>query len=330
MVRAILLGLLAISAASSCKGSSDSAPAVEPGKPVGTVVEVKGTVSATRSGTTRTLAAGAEVSGDDVIETAADGRVTIVLAHNRATWDLGPGKKEQVSASMAWKLAKAEGPAGSVDETTTAAGRHAERHAATGGESAGAPAETERQREAPAAATESAKADRAPAAAVAPTAPPVATAPGNAPTQAPAPMPDPAPPPPPPTPRDARAPEKAKAAPAKTARNGDDLDRLLGEGGGGGAKGNAPGGGGASADAEFDGSQVKSALVAQMPALRACVTASGKDKLTIKLKVTAGKTTISLPDGTDADRACFAKVATQIKLRGTTAQDIAVSIPKGN
>lgn len=331
MVRAILVGLLAISAAAGCKGGGDSAPAVEPGVPVGKVVEVKGTVSATRSGTTRALAAGAEVSGDDVIETGTDGRVTILLAHNNATWDLGPGKKELVSASMAWKLAKAEGPAGSVDETTTAAGRHAERHAATGGESAGAPAEAQRERES--AAAEPAKADQAPAAAAAPTAPPPVAAPapggGPPPVQAPTPpvTPDvvvpPPPPPPPPKPADTRR------APAKTTARGgnDEISALLGGEEGSKPKGAAPSGGGG---AEVDASAVRSALAAQMPALKACVTASGKDKLTIKLKVVAGKTTITLPDGTAADRACFAKVATQIKLSGSTAQDIAVSIPKDN
>lgn len=347
MVRAILVGLLTISAAAGCKGSSDGAPAVEPGKTVGKVVEAKGMVSATRSGTTRTLAAGAEISGDDVIETGADGRVTILLAHNNATWDLGPGKKEQVSTSMAWKLAKAEGPAGSVDETTTAAGRHAERHAATGGESAGAPAETQRQREVAPADTEAAPAAAAAptatvAAPTAPTTPPAVTspAPGGAPpppTMQPTPDVAAPPPPPPPPPSDPRrAPEKAaatsKGAPTKTARNGDEIDALLGEGGGGGSKQKvaAPsGGGGGASDGEVDSLQVKTALQAQMPALRACVTASGKDKLTIKLKVTAGKTTITLPDGTEADRACFAKVATKIKLSGTTGSDIAVSIPKG-
>ena len=347
MVRAILLGLLAISAAAGCKGGGDSAPAVEPGKTVGKVVELEGTVRATRSGTTRTLAAGGEVSGDDVIETGADGRITIVLAHNNATWDLGPNKKEQVSASMAWTLAKSEGPAGTVDETTTAAGRHAERHAATGGESAAASARTERTTEEKAAAPPPAETTAAAAApappATAPTAPPPVTAPGGGSPPSPppsAPKPDvaPPPPPPPPAPRDTRrATEKATATSkdgaAKTPRESyDEIDALL-EGGGGGRmkRGPSGAGGGGGGDAEaFDPATVRVALQAQMPALRACVTASGKDKLTIKLKVTAGKTTITLPDGTAADRACFAKVATLIKLSGTTASDIAVSIPKGN
>ncbi|MBL9018242.1 MAG: hypothetical protein JNL83_28905 [Myxococcales bacterium] len=347
MVRAILLGLLAISAAAGCKSGGEGAPTVEPGKTVGKVVELKGSVRATRGDTTRTLAAGGEVSGDDVIETGGDGRVTIVLAHNNATWDLGPNKKEQVSASMAWSLAKAERAAGSVDETTTAAGRHAERHAATGGESAGAPAE-KREREAAPAST-----DPAPAAATAPAEPtraPTAPAPGGAPppsadSAAPPPVQAPtaavtAPPPPPPPPADPRrVPEKAadKATAnakggggAKTTRGGgDELDALL-EGGGGKLQKRAPSGGGGGDAAAPDPATIRAALQAQMPALRACVSASGKDKLTITLEVTAGKTTITLPDGTDADRACFAKVATAIKLSGTTAKGIAVSIPKAN
>ena len=109
----------------------------------------------------------------------------------------------------------------------------------------------------------------------------------------------------------------------------DDIDSLLEGGRNESMKRSPSGGGGGGGDAP-DAAAVRAALSAQMSALRACVTASGKDKLTIKLKVTAGKTTITLPDGTDADRACFAKVATSIKLSGTTEQDIAVSIPKGN
>lgn len=130
-----------------------------------------------------------------------------------------------------------------------------------------------------------------------------------------------------------RAPEKAtatsKGAPAKVRGGDDDLEALLGEGGGAKQKAAPPsGGGGGGGGGDFDMSQVRGALSAQMPALKACVVASGKDKLTIKLKVTAGKTTITLPDGTAADRACFAKVATKIKLSGTTTQDIAIAIGK--
>ena len=90
----------------ACKGGGSDAPAVQDGVAVGKVVEVTRKVTATRGGQTRTLDARSEVSGDDVVETAADGRVTIVLAHNNATWALGPGKKSKVSESPAWALAK--------------------------------------------------------------------------------------------------------------------------------------------------------------------------------------------------------------------------------
>lgn len=138
MLRSLLVGVLALSTASACKGKSD-APAVQPGVAVGTVVEATGEVSATRGAAKRSLAAGQEISGDDVIETGASSNVRIVLAHNNATWELGPNKKQLVSESLAWKQPKQDSPAAKVDEATLAAGRHAERETVTTTNTAPAP-----------------------------------------------------------------------------------------------------------------------------------------------------------------------------------------------
>jgi hypothetical protein len=88
-------------------------------------------VTATRDGTLRALAVDDTVAGDDVIETGADGYVAIRLHHNLVPWSLGPGKKEQVAASLAWKAPRAtQTAAGPTGERSGAAGRHAEREAA--------------------------------------------------------------------------------------------------------------------------------------------------------------------------------------------------------
>ena len=124
MLRVVLLGLVSI-AAVSCNKKQD-APAAQAGAPAGTVVDVQGSVSVGG----KPLAKGATVAADDVVETGADGHVRIVLAHNNATWDLGPNKHEKVSASLAWTLAKVDTPAKPVDQDTSSAGRPAERSAA--------------------------------------------------------------------------------------------------------------------------------------------------------------------------------------------------------
>jgi hypothetical protein len=135
MLRTVLMGVLAFSAASACKGKGD-APAVQPGVAVGKVVEASGDVSATRGADKRVLASGQDISGDDVIETGAGANVRIRFAHNNATWELGPNKKQLVSESLAWKAPKADTPAGEVNEATLAAGRHAERETVTTGTTA--------------------------------------------------------------------------------------------------------------------------------------------------------------------------------------------------
>lgn len=326
MLRSILVGLLVISAASACGGGGSDAPAVEPGKAVGKVLEVTGKVTATRGTTTRDLDASSTVSGDDVITTAGDGRVSILLAHNNAKWDLGPNKHEQVSTSMAWQLAKVDAPAAKVDENTTAAGRHAER-AAANGESAAAPASTDRARDeapggappAPAAPT-AATADRGsppPAQPVTGGAPDdeaqgkvAASKPDRRPPTAPITPPSkaskgaPSPPPPPPRGGEASAsndtddgviaPVKRRSPTIESAKAAEP-PRASDEGGGG-------------------GNPLQAAVDKERAALKACVVASGKDKLAIVVRFAKGAATISLADGTAADKACVAKVAARIKL----------------
>src|SRR5262245_12971240 len=87
-------------------GASATAPAVAPGAPAGDVTEASGDVGATRDGKTRAIKVGDAVSGDDVVKTGADGRVTIVLRHNQVAWSLGPGKEKRVADSAAWAAAK--------------------------------------------------------------------------------------------------------------------------------------------------------------------------------------------------------------------------------
>ena len=321
MVRSILVGLLVISGASGCKGGGSDTPAIEPGKTVGKVLEVTGKVTATRGTVTRDLDASSTVSGDDVISTSGDGRVTILLAHNNAKWDLGPNKREQVSTSMAWQLAKVDAPAGKVDETTTAAGRHAERAAATG-ESAAAPAAAERAR-----------------AADAPGGPPT-------PTEAPAagaPMPDPAPVPAAqpasgaPSSKGGSAPDRRPRAAVAIppAKNVAPLPPPSPRGGGGSVANDsldtgaatsakrsavkiespkAPESAKASDEGGGGGNPLQVAVDTERAALKACVVASGKDKLAIKVHFAKGIATITLADGSAADKACVAKVAARIKL----------------
>jgi hypothetical protein len=128
MLRAVLIGLLAVSATSSCSGGGDTAK-VAPGAVAGKVIEASGSVAATRGGSSRALAAGAEVFADDVIDTA-NGSVLILLHHNNARWAVESGQRTRVDESLAWKLAKQDGPTKRVDHTTSAAGREGERTAA--------------------------------------------------------------------------------------------------------------------------------------------------------------------------------------------------------
>jgi hypothetical protein len=125
MVRALLLGVLATAAASACS-KNDAAPAAQPGAVAGKVLEVSGAVSVAG----KPLAVGDPVKTDDAVETGTDGNVVIELAHNQARWELGPNHKVKPSESLAWTAAKKTGSAAQVDQTTSAAGRPAERSAA--------------------------------------------------------------------------------------------------------------------------------------------------------------------------------------------------------
>ena len=126
----LLVGILAMSGATACSRGGD-APAVRPGVAAGKVVEVTGTVHATRGGEKRALTPASEISGDDVIETGVDGHVVIVLAHNNARWELNKNQSVKVGASDAWSEPKREGVAIAGDEATTTAGRHGEKMAAS-------------------------------------------------------------------------------------------------------------------------------------------------------------------------------------------------------
>lgn len=182
MLRSLLLGIVTVSAVASCKGK-EGGPAVQAGVTAGKVMELSGTVTAKRGTESRTLAAGNEVSGDDVIETSANSSVSIVLAHNNATWSLGPNKREKVADSMAWSLAKVDKPALAGVESTSAAGRHAEK----AGANTGATATDGKRAEEPAATTAAPAAAVDTAAAAPPAqAPSVQPAPGATPPPKPA------------------------------------------------------------------------------------------------------------------------------------------------
>ncbi len=165
MWRVALVGLLA-TGATSCGKKTDDGPAIVAGAPVGTVVEIEGTVTANG----KPLAKGDAIAADDLVETSNVGRIAIELAHNHARWILGGNKHEKARDSKAWRLAKAEGSAAAVDQIATSAGRDGERRAA----------DTDVTTSAPAPASDTAPAPtRAP---IAPTTPPVAAAPADRPT----------------------------------------------------------------------------------------------------------------------------------------------------
>ncbi len=153
MLRALLTGVLAVSAIASCKGQSD-APTVAVGAAAGKVVELTGKVEATRDGKTRELAIGGEVFADDQIATTADSTVTIELFHNGARWAVVSNKKSRVDASLAWGLDKQQASK-TVDHNSAAAGRNAERSAAD----TGATAEERKEESMPAAAPVAAAAE---------------------------------------------------------------------------------------------------------------------------------------------------------------------------
>lgn len=123
MRKAVVIAFVVLLACSKRDAADVAAPA-------GKVVEVAGTVSATRNGATRKLAVADQVFSDETVDTGSDGSVTIELAHNHARWAMEPGQHKRVDESAAWKLAEQSGSAVAVDHATSAAGRNAERQAA--------------------------------------------------------------------------------------------------------------------------------------------------------------------------------------------------------
>lgn len=133
MARRISLLVVALAAvAFAACGGDKSSSAPEPDGPAGEVVELSGTVTAEASGKSRPLAVGDKVSATDTIVTAEGASVAIRLFHNDARWELGGGKKRVVRKSLAWSAPKGSQVAGAKpNDTTMAAGRHAERQAGT-------------------------------------------------------------------------------------------------------------------------------------------------------------------------------------------------------
>lgn len=131
---AMAWGVLSVAAC-----GDDAAPASPADdEPAGEVLQIEGKVTAevTSGGdeATRVLAVGDKVFARDTIVTAADATVTIRLFHNNAEWTLGAGKRREVRLSAAWKAPKREGEdlfSSGGNEQTTAAGRHAEKEAAS-------------------------------------------------------------------------------------------------------------------------------------------------------------------------------------------------------
>ncbi len=139
-MKSVVLSALVLAIAVPACGKGGAEVEVIAGAPAGDVTEVAGTVTATRAGQVRPLRVGDAVSGDDVIATAADGRVTIALRHNHVPWSLGPGASRRVADSAAWRAPEGANVADVTDTVSGAAGRHAERTAADTIATAGAPA----------------------------------------------------------------------------------------------------------------------------------------------------------------------------------------------
>ena len=111
----------------------ERAPAADPDRPAGEVVELSGEVTAARpGGGPRSLRQGDPVHADDTITTGPGAAAVIRLAHNKVTWNLGPSQSRRVDASLAWKASAQEGASAFAEEgelVTASAGRHTEREA---------------------------------------------------------------------------------------------------------------------------------------------------------------------------------------------------------
>ena len=131
MRRLLALALATAGMTAACGKDEAAAVKVVPGQRAGVVIEVSGTVTATRPGAAaRVLAKGEAVSGDDVIETGADGSVLIELDHNHATFTLPAGKRQEVARSLAWSQPAVAARPVTTDEHSAAAGRPIERSTA--------------------------------------------------------------------------------------------------------------------------------------------------------------------------------------------------------
>jgi hypothetical protein len=135
---AVVVVLAAAAVGAAC-GKAAATHEVVPGARVGIVLEAAGTVTATRAGASRPLKVGDAVSGDDRIETGADGSVLIELDHNHVTFTLPAGKAQQVSTSLAWNQPVAAARPTTTDESSAAAGRAIERSAVDTAASTGQP-----------------------------------------------------------------------------------------------------------------------------------------------------------------------------------------------
>ena len=318
MLRTLLVGILAVSAVVACSGKSD-APAAQPGVSAGKVVELTGKVTATRGTAVRTLLEGGEISSDDVIDTAVDSRVVILMAHNNARWDLGPNKHGKVGESLAWTAARVDLPAVAVKEETSTAGRYADKNAATTDT-------TTRQNHADSRAVMAPKGDvnQDPQATATPQPGPGASATPQVQPTAPA-------PPPPietestrddkdikvaPTPP-ARI-ESAKPKPGKSLDKLDDLQGSVGVGviaqkpGGTGRSGGSIGGTKESLESPERALQleIRRMFAKERTAMAACIQAP-TERLMVTITVTQGvySLTSTDPAATDKTRACLAKIA---------------------
>jgi hypothetical protein len=306
----------------------------------------------------RPLALGSVVSGDDVIETAADSRVAILLTHNNVRWEIGPNRRAQVGVSVAWTLARQDKPSKLVDEETSAAGRHGEKTAATSATNTGLAldekAETNRGAASPPAAAPVTAApvahqDPAPSRADQPPAEPKRKpAKTEAPVGRSADGAGATVPPPPPPPRDEPANERASATKQlratqvggagkdadKANRDADDAIGLgdIGTKGGGGARGGAGGGAGAGDPLESSAAtpasvdqQVRSSWARDRKALAACLDGT---RATITITVTKGVARLdgSDPAITGKTRACFRAITTKWKITASAAAPFTVKL----
>lgn len=320
MLRAVLVGLLSVSAL-ACKSTEESAK-VQPGVAAGKVIEVRGTVTVRREAAARPLAVGETIAGDDIVETGADGSVVIELSHNLARWELGANRTSKVSESVAWSLPKKTGEAANVEQTSAAAGRHAERSAAE--TSVSASAEPERE-SAPAA--ESAA---APTPAAAPPAPARAAA-------APA---DEAPPPPPPAPARRSFERREASADADGAAEHDEVRGdsrgaigALGKGGGtatgqgaGAGSGRLAAKSGAGAPPEPPAESPSDIVLRHERTIKACLT---KDMPAVSLRISVGedgKPTVVVKGKTEVPAAVKRCVTNAVKKLKFPAQAATVTI----